>query len=102
MRSAQDVSVEFSFVLDFLGGAYKLLVSYWTRMFTDWRIVVKTPMSAQAYENKEIRDALSAMIPWGDWGLADEVAKCAVFLASDDAAYMTGVPLVIDGGYTAQ
>ena len=59
-------------------------------------------MSAQAYENKEIRDVFSAMIPWGDWGSVDDVAKCAVFLASDDAAYITGVPLVIDGGLYAQ
>ena len=102
MRSAQGVSVEFSFVLNLLGGAYKVLVSCQTHVAADWRTDLKTPMSAHAYENKEIRDGFNAMIPWGDWGLADDVAKCAVFLASDDAAYMTGVPLVIDGGYSAQ
>ena len=30
------------------------------------------------------------------------MAKCAVFLASDDAAYVTGLLMAIDGGYTAQ
>ena len=42
------------------------------------------------------------MTPWGDeWGAVEDVAKCAVFLASDDVAYVTGVALPIDGGYTA-
>ena len=35
-------------------------------------------------------------------GLPEDVGKGAVFLASDDAAYVTGLPLTIDGGYTAQ
>lgn len=59
-------------------------------------------MTAPIYEDKETRDGINALTPWGDWGSADDVAKCAVFLASDDAAYVTGLPLVIDGGYTAQ
>ena len=59
-------------------------------------------MTAELYEVEPIRDAIKAMTPLGDWGLVDDVAKCAVFLASDDAAYVTGHPLVVDGGYTAQ
>ena len=35
----------------------------------------------------------------GNWGLVEHVAKCAVFLANDDAAYVTGLPMAIDGGY---
>ncbi|KAL8896398.1 MAG: hypothetical protein Q9207_007724 [Kuettlingeria erythrocarpa] len=63
---------------------------------------LRTPMTAPIYEDKETRDGINALTPWGDWGSAEDVAKCAVFLASDDATYVTGVPLVIDGGYTAQ
>ena len=37
----------------------------------------------------------------GRVGLADEVASCAAFLASDDAAYVTGISLVVDGGLLA-
>jgi len=59
-------------------------------------------MTAPIYDDKPIRDEITALTPWGEWGLVEDVAKCAVFLASADAAYMTGVPLVIDGGYTAQ
>jgi NAD(P)-dependent dehydrogenase (short-subunit alcohol dehydrogenase family) len=34
-------------------------------------------------------------------GLADEVARAAVFLVSDDASYITGTQLIVDGGLTA-
>ncbi|KAL8792662.1 MAG: hypothetical protein Q9195_004722 [Heterodermia aff. obscurata] len=63
---------------------------------------LKTPMTAPIYEDADTRQEIIAMTPWGEWGLAEDVAKCAVFLASDDAAYVTGLPMVIDGGYTAQ
>ncbi|KAL9037407.1 MAG: hypothetical protein Q9214_005720 [Letrouitia sp. 1 TL-2023] len=63
---------------------------------------LKTPMTYPIYQDKAIRDEITAMTPWGEWGLAEDVAKCAVFLASDDAAYVTGLPMTIDGGYTAQ
>lgn len=38
-------------------------------------------------------------IPMNRWGLADDIAKAALYLASDDAAYVTGVMLPVDGGY---
>ena len=63
---------------------------------------LKTPMTYPIYQDKVIRDEITAMTPWGEWGLVEDVAKCAVFLASDDAAYVTGLPMTIDGGYTAQ
>jgi 3-oxoacyl-[acyl-carrier protein] reductase len=42
-----------------------------------------------------------ARIPMGRFGEVDEVAKAALFLASDDAAYITGHTLAVDGGYLA-
>lgn len=40
-----------------------------------------------------------AGIPMGRWGLAKDIAHAALFLASDEAAYVTGVVLPVDGGY---
>ena len=40
-------------------------------------------------------------IPWGRLGVSLDIAKGIVFLASDDAAYMNGAGLVVDGGFTA-
>ena len=59
-------------------------------------------MTAPIFEDEKVRAGINARTPWGEWGQPEDVAKCAVFLASDDAAYVTGTPLVIDGGYTAQ
>jgi NAD(P)-dependent dehydrogenase (short-subunit alcohol dehydrogenase family) len=39
--------------------------------------------------------------PLGRLGEPDEIARGAVFLASDDSTFMTGADLLIDGGYTA-
>jgi NAD(P)-dependent dehydrogenase (short-subunit alcohol dehydrogenase family) len=41
---------------------------------------------------------ISARIPLGRFGRADEIAKAALFLASDDASYVAGVDLYVDGG----
>lgn len=46
--------------------------------------------------------ALADRYPAGRLGDADEVAAAAVYLASDDAAFLTGSDLLIDGGYTAR
>ena len=48
------------------------------------------------------REALIARQPLGRLGTPEEIAKAALYLVSDDAAFVTGSALVIDGGITAQ
>lgn len=47
---------------------------------------------------EEAKERLSRAIPLGRGGTADDVAKAVAFLASDDAAYITGQVLPVDGG----
>jgi NAD(P)-dependent dehydrogenase (short-subunit alcohol dehydrogenase family) len=47
-------------------------------------------------------DAIRAVIPLGRRGTVEEVAASACFLASPEAAYITGHTLVLDGGWTAR
>lgn len=48
--------------------------------------------------NDEIQQSMMAQIPLGRFGKPEEVAKAALFLASDEASYMTGQTLHLDGG----
>ena len=47
------------------------------------------------------RKATDALHPLGHMGEPDDIAWGAVYLASDEAKFVTGAELVIDGGYTA-
>lgn len=62
---------------------------------------IETPMTAAARADPQRRDALLASVPLGRFGRADEVARLALYLASHDAAYITGQIVIIDGGVTA-
>jgi 2-keto-3-deoxy-L-fuconate dehydrogenase len=50
----------------------------------------------------EVRDQLHARQPVGRMGRPDEIASAALYLASDEAAFVTGSALIIDGGWTAK
>ena len=63
---------------------------------------VYTPIDADIQANPEMERALMAEIPVGRWGKPVEIANLAVFLASDDAAYITGSTYYIDGGMLRQ
>ena len=56
---------------------------------------------AAAGDPEEARKAFIARQPMGRLGTAEEIAALAVYLASDESAYMTGSVLVIDGGLSA-
>jgi glucose 1-dehydrogenase len=59
---------------------------------------IATPINAKMMANKQELDALLNNIPLGRMGTPEEVASLVAFLASDEAAYITGSTYVIDGG----
>jgi NAD(P)-dependent dehydrogenase (short-subunit alcohol dehydrogenase family) len=61
--------------------------------------LIQTPMAHQ--EGEESNAAFVARTPLGRIGLPVEVSNAVVFLASDEASYITGAELVVDGGYLA-
>ena len=66
-----------------------------------WTPMVEAHLSAQG-DLEEGKKAAAALHPLGHMGEADDIAWGAVYLASDEAKFVTGSELVIDGGYTAR
>ena len=63
---------------------------------------IDTPLIAPVKEAQPMLDWAVQNTPMGRLGRPEEIAKAALFLASDDASFMTGSYLVVDGGYTAK
>jgi glucose 1-dehydrogenase len=61
---------------------------------------IKTRINQDAWDTPEKEKKLLELIPYGRVGEADDIAKAAVWLASDDSDYVTGTTLFIDGGMT--
>lgn len=59
---------------------------------------IKTNINEEAWETPQARDELLTLIPYGRIGLPEDVAKAAVWLASDESDYVVGTTLYVDGG----
>lgn len=70
--------------------------------------LIDTPMAVDAaagtrgLTREQLAQGRAALVPMGRQGTAWEVAKAALFLASDDASFITGVLLAVDGGQSAK
>ena len=63
---------------------------------------VETNMTRILTDVPESYEFLKQRHPIGRLGQPDDIANAALFLASDEAAFVTGAPMIVDGGYTAQ
>ncbi len=59
-------------------------------------------MTVLVREDEDVQRYIESLHPMGRLGQPEEIAAAAVFLASDDASFITGVVLPVDGGYTAR
>jgi NAD(P)-dependent dehydrogenase (short-subunit alcohol dehydrogenase family) len=63
--------------------------------------VVETGMTASYFGNAELVDSLKKIHPAGRWAQPEEIAGLILFLASDEANFITGATFPIDGGFAA-
>ena len=63
---------------------------------------VETPLTAPLWDDPNRLESTTARHPLGRLGQPEEIANAILFLVSDDASFITGVALPVDGGYTAQ
>jgi glucose 1-dehydrogenase len=61
---------------------------------------IETPINRSAWSTTEAKERLLKLIPYGRVGVPDDIAKAAVWLASDDSDYVHGTTLFVDGGMT--
>ena len=61
---------------------------------------IETPMLAEIYaEDPSRRERMARRVPMGRLGAPADVASACLYLLSDEAAYVTGADLVVDGGW---
>ena len=61
---------------------------------------IQTPINREAWESAAARQELLKLIPYGRIGLPEDIARAAVWLASDESDYVHGITLFVDGGMT--
>jgi glucose 1-dehydrogenase len=61
---------------------------------------IRTPINTAAWDTKEAYDQLMTLVPYGRIGEPEDIARAAVWLASDQSDYVVGTTLFVDGGMT--
>ena len=63
---------------------------------------IRTPINVDAWSTDEAYAALMQLVPYRRIGEPDDIARAAIWLASDDSDYVTGTTLYVDGGMTLE
>ncbi len=64
--------------------------------------LIRTPLTEQYFAAEEFEEGIRTVVPQGRVGTAADVADAALYLASDQSAYVNGVALTVDGGWLAE
>ena len=64
--------------------------------------VIRTPMTEQYFSDDSFEQELAVSVPLARYGAVGDVAQAALFLASAQSGYLTGVALPVDGGFLAE
>ncbi len=64
--------------------------------------LIRTPLTEQYFVDDAFEEGLRSVVPQGRSGLPADVADAAIFLASDQSAYVNGIALTVDGGWLAE
>jgi NAD(P)-dependent dehydrogenase (short-subunit alcohol dehydrogenase family) len=64
--------------------------------------LIRTPLTEQYFAEDAFEEGLRTVVPQGRAGIAADVADAALYLASDQSAYVNGVALTVDGGWLAE
>jgi glucose 1-dehydrogenase len=89
-------------------GGVMLMMKSMAQEVAPWRIrinsicpgAIRTPINRQAWETPEAYNDLMKLIPYKRIGEPDDIARLAVWLSSDEADYITGTSMFVDGGMT--
>ncbi|MFY9990467.1 MAG: SDR family oxidoreductase [Rhodoplanes sp.] len=89
-------------------GGISMMMKSIAQEVAPWRIrvnaispgAVRTPINMQAWSTREAYAELMKLVPYKRIGEVDDIARAAVWLASDDSDYITGATLYVDGGMT--
>lgn len=89
-------------------GGVMLMTKSIAQEVAPWRIrvnsicpgAIRTPINRAAWETAEAHDDLMKLIPYKRIGEPDDIGRAVVWLASDDADYINGISMFIDGGMT--
>ena len=64
--------------------------------------LIRTPLTEQYFTEGAFEEGLRTVVPQGRVGVAGDVADAALYLASDQSAYVNGIALTVDGGWLAE